>query len=309
MIKRRRPLILLLAGVSALAVAGFLLALASVFLSAASLASANRPHATAPVSAASAQPLRWSGIESPDRATYAANLRGIGCPEATINAILDARFPSPSLAPEPVPLNVAPVAIQPQSPVFTGAAVNAVAAPALQTTIASAPADAAAAVPSTSVAFSGAAVAPSRRAQAYSAAGMTPMARARAAMMGGSIGFVPAAESQPGNIGATNAVGETAATPDEQTITAPVGDNIAIPAAFQVPGPDEKLNDTQKAGQDQLQQQFVNQIGGPDQNPADRVYQQRWQTAQWKSDQQFRAFFGQQAWLDRQAQENKHKDD
>jgi len=51
-----------------------------------------------------------------------------------------------------------------------------------------------------------------------------------------------------------------------------------------------------------LQQSFVDAIGGPNQNPADPAYYQRWTAAQAKIDAQYRLLVGNQAFLVEQMQ-------
>ncbi|MBM3871240.1 MAG: hypothetical protein FJ392_09790, partial [Verrucomicrobia bacterium] len=48
----------------------------------------NLPTPPAAVAHTNPPPFRWSALESPDYATYAANLRAIGCPERTLRDIL-----------------------------------------------------------------------------------------------------------------------------------------------------------------------------------------------------------------------------
>ena len=66
------------------------------------------------------------------------------------------------------------------------------------------------------------------------------------------------------------------------------------------PSPSLNLNETQLAKLDALRQNFVDAIGGPNQNPSDPAYLQRWQTAQQMSDQQFILDFGTQAFMSQQ---------
>ena len=94
----------------------------------------------------------------------------------------------------------------------------------------------------------------------------------------------------------------------DQIITAPEGNNVSVPAAFQGADANANLSSAQKAQIDALQKQFVNDIGGATQDPSSSDYLARWQTAQWKSDQRYRLLFGQQALLQHQLQENLHND-
>lgn len=82
-------------------------------------------------------------------------------------------------------------------------------------------------------------------------------------------------------------------------IVAPAG-NVAIPVAFQPLPSDDEWTEVQRKQSTAVQEQFVRDIGGPDQDPASPEYAGRWRQAQWTADQQFRAMFGVQAFLQRQ---------
>jgi hypothetical protein len=58
-----------------------------------------------------------------------------------------------------------------------------------------------------------------------------------------------------------------------------------------------------KAAISQVQQQFVNDIGGPNQNPSDPAYLARWQSAQVKADETLRGLLGNQAYMAYQQQQ------
>jgi hypothetical protein len=57
------------------------------------------------------------------------------------------------------------------------------------------------------------------------------------------------------------------------------------------------LTDVQKQVLGQLQQQFLNEVGGPDQDPSDPAYLARWQAAQPKIDQSLKGLLGSQFYL------------
>lgn len=57
------------------------------------------------------------------------------------------------------------------------------------------------------------------------------------------------------------------------------------------------LGESAKAAIAQVQQQFVNDIGGPNQNPSDPAYLARWQSAQVKADETLRGLLGNQAYM------------
>ena len=57
------------------------------------------------------------------------------------------------------------------------------------------------------------------------------------------------------------------------------------------------FNDSQKAAVQQVQQQFVNDVGGPNQNPNDPDYLARWQKAQTDADDMLRGLLGSHAYM------------
>jgi hypothetical protein len=60
---------------------------------------------------------------------------------------------------------------------------------------------------------------------------------------------------------------------------------------------DPNLTEAQKAAVRQMQQQFVDAVGGPNQDPSDPNYAARWHTAQQDADEALRAQLGNQAYL------------
>ena len=79
--------------------------------------------------------------------------------------------------------------------------------------------------------------------------------------------------------------------------------HASYPAVFQSPVlNDSTLTPNQKAAVRQLQQQFVDAIGGANQDPGDPAYAARWQTAQQNADDALRAQLGTQAYLTYQQQ-------
>lgn len=71
-----------------------------------------------------------------------------------------------------------------------------------------------------------------------------------------------------------------------------------MPLAFLELPPDLAAARPQLAGAiANLQQDFVNAIGGPNQTPTDPAYYQRWVAAQKSSDEQYRLLVGNQAFL------------
>jgi hypothetical protein len=82
-------------------------------------------------------------------------------------------------------------------------------------------------------------------------------------------------------------------TPNETAASA-----AAYPLVFQKINMDALgLNADQKAAIGQVQQQFVNDIGGPNQNPDDPAYLTRWQKAQSDADDMVRGLLGNEAYM------------
>jgi hypothetical protein len=77
-----------------------------------------------------------------------------------------------------------------------------------------------------------------------------------------------------------------------------------IPLAFHDPPPAAAENPQIRAGLEELQQNFVEAIGGPNQDPADPEYLKRWITAQRQIDVQYRLLVGTQQFLVEQMQVN-----
>ena len=69
----------------------------------------------------------------------------------------------------------------------------------------------------------------------------------------------------------------------------------AIPVAFVDLSPELSPGEGQPAEIDFLRQQFVELMGGSDQDPASPEYRRRWDEAQRQIDEEFMAFFGQEA--------------
>jgi hypothetical protein len=67
--------------------------------------------------------------------------------------------------------------------------------------------------------------------------------------------------------------------------------------AFAAPGV-IKATPEQIASIEKIQQQFVKDVGGPNQDPTDPEYEQKWKSAQWVADQIYKAKFGWRAYND-----------
>jgi hypothetical protein len=304
----------------AMVLAGTALILAgtALFLNAASMRSVDGLRAAMPAAAMPAPALRWDQLESGNRRTYVANLRAIGCPESAIAAIINAAedpagaatsdkaiaaattlpqsriammsaagyAPAFNFQPPPPPIAAAP---QVASDVLIAPVSSGDGSPALLPRVAVRSAHTAALPDSASPRYPNAAARPA----AYMPAFATRLPPAGGADVSGGL------QPDPAGAPVANASG------NDQTITAPDG-NVAIPAAFQDASKDTKITASQKSQLDALQQKFVDQISTVSQDPSSPDYRKAWQTAQWQSDQEFRALFGYQAFLDRQYRENLH---
>ena len=67
---------------------------------------------------------------------------------------------------------------------------------------------------------------------------------------------------------------------------------VLVPLAFLPPHPDANLTAEQESVLDELSKEFIQAIGGADQNPNDPEYLKRWQKAQPEIDAQLHAMFG-----------------
>ncbi len=69
------------------------------------------------------------------------------------------------------------------------------------------------------------------------------------------------------------------------------------------PDPALKMNSQQLQQLDNLYQNFVDAVGGVNQDPSDPAYRRRWISAQQQSDEQYEAMFGIDAFNSMQFQE------
>jgi hypothetical protein len=70
---------------------------------------------------------------------------------------------------------------------------------------------------------------------------------------------------------------------------------VSTPLAFVDPSPDQVLTEEEVAKYDFLRREFVELLGGPNQDPSDPQYLSRWEYAQRRLDDEFRSFFGEEA--------------
>jgi hypothetical protein len=280
-------------------------------------------------------PLQWSQIESSDADRYAENLHAVGCPAPTIQAILGQTASGDSSA---APAATAQVPA-PAAPTVTAAAASAPApaspiSPQTQTFAERRAAALAAQAQRQSEAQSYAAAsnpAPSDAKPVQAA----PERSANATYSGES---VPASYAQEGDSGSASPGGYASAGTSNagpiQTIVAPDA-NSQIPAAFAETPPSSNPTAAQAHQLDGIQQQFASAVSGSnsgaDATSANAIPsgnggtaesstpttasnsptsttpanpKKAWQTATWLADQQYRAQFGTQAFLQHQEQAN-----
>jgi len=329
---RRLLLPIALAGTCLLSLGACALSLASLFV----LMSKHSGPAGAP-------PLRWSQIESSDSARYAENLRAIGCPAPTIQAIVgqtesenSPSNPSASTQADASPTPAAPAAVsidpalaaapaaQPQT--FAERRAAAIAAQAQR----QAEAQSYAAATNPAPVYTEAAQ-PAPVSTSFSNTESSTETDTSSAGYSGT--SAPTAYAQGGASGSSSSTGYAAAgtapAAPVQTIVAPDA-NSQIPAAFMDAPPSTHLNEAQAHQLDQIQQQFANTVSSstpqnsnPSQDPSSpsgsspatqpgqpapqSTAAKTWQSATSLSDQQFRTQFGDQAFLARQYQSNLHK--
>jgi len=249
-------------------------------------ASAPAEASAAPVASAEL----WSRLVSSDRNVTAANLRRIGCPEETIARIL---ADAPAIPAAPAARSMAETSSTPVVAPSAGTGVTP--APTMERLATITP------VPAPPMA------APVvRQIDPAVAAGMAAGKRLVAARLA-----TQATDSGREISGATNAAAAPAvdapvvsaptdlSVVDAPPIVAPAGD-VAIPVAFQPTPEDARMSEVQRSQLDAIQQTFVQNIGGENQDPYSPDYRQLWKKAQRLSDEQFRALFGQQAFNERQ---------
>ncbi len=73
---------------------------------------------------------------------------------------------------------------------------------------------------------------------------------------------------------------------------------VAVPLVYALADPASLgLDPARQAAVESLRDHFVTEVGGANQDPSDPAYLERWRTAQSRSDQSFKAFFGTSAFL------------
>ena len=112
------------------------------------------------------------------------------------------------------------------------------------------------------------------------------------------------AQQQSGDTPRTNILTQNSG-PDEAAQSKPV----KVPLAFTDPAATLNLNEGQQQQLANLQQDFINSVGGGNQNPNDPAYSAQWRAAQEYSDAMFKMTFGIQAFLLQQMNQNHNQGD
>lgn len=232
-----------------------------------------------PASIPKLSPLDWKQIDSPDFLTFIANLRAAGCPEATIRDIITGELTeiyaeqeqqTPAAATQPTNHTTPSPA-----PARTAAQIQAERDRAIAALLHPAPDESS---PQTTAAIifadapdAGGAVSP---ATTTAAVVETIPPRAR--------GPTYPAVAMHNTVPATSSAAQASAN----------GSALAAP----------QMSPQEQAMLDKINGDFVNAVGGPDQDPNDPAYQARWDAAQAESDAQYKKFFGGRAYVQKQIQ-------
>jgi hypothetical protein len=225
------------------------------------------------------QPFNWSQVESSDYRTYIANLRSIGCPEQTIRDIITADVDS-QYAPrrEQLEQERAGNAVVQRAAVESGLQDMRKAEASLITGLLEGPATA---VKTATVAAETLASGSVSRGPA--GATSMPLVSQNAA---------PSASTLTTR---TSAVALEAA-PSVSTRKAPPA-AISLPLVFQAVDPSVvNLNAQQTQAVNDLRQKFIEDVGGPNQDPNDPAYAKLWQASQPQADLDLRGMLGISAW-------------
>jgi hypothetical protein len=304
-----------------LGAAGFVLAVAALALDVVLLAKPGRSAEPSPVAAAASGVLHWNDLEPENPTAFAAHLRALGCPEATIARLCESSpedtQASVSAASEPARaegMAAAPAeedSLVTAAPVAATTSVPAPTAPAVQS-IGAIPAS------GTTVANTGTTTSQS---SGISSGTMHSGANARAHTR--NVGM----SAQPGAVAATGGgtvASAASAGSSDPVIVAPAGNDVKIPLVYQPADPNLTFNETQRSQWTRLQDQFANQVTASatpsatpqDGQPAASTSEasstpdaKTWKTAQVSNDEMFRILYGEDAWLRQQVQANLHKSD
>jgi hypothetical protein len=231
------------------------------------------------------KPFRWSQLESADYRTYVRNLRNSGCPEATVRAIVTAdvaavyRLKSHEIEQKLAALANGSWSVQLKSYDEQQA---------LKARLQKMPVE-----ENSEIAYLlGLASAPLSAATDASPTSMTtPAGMVADTVASPSSAATDAASASESTSAATEVATTSSPTPSGRNSWS--GKPIAYPLVFQKVDPASlNLNADQVQAVQNLQQSFVNQIGGQNQDPSDPAYRQRWQQAQMNTDNMLRDLLG-----------------
>ena len=220
----------------------------------------------------------WSQVESSDYRTYIANLRGIGCPEQTIRDIITADVDSQYASRrETIEQKLTGHAVAERPALENGLRAMRKEEASLIAELLGAPTSV---IGTPSVAADDPASASVRQ----EPAGTTVMRAIAQDVAASSFSLnTRSPDLAPG-------IGATASTPKASAA-------IPVPLVLQPIDPSVvRLNPEQAQAVDNLRQKFIDDVGGPNQDPNDPAYGQRWQTSQPQADLDLRGMIGIRAW-------------
>jgi len=241
------------------------------------------PKAVAP------QPFHWRQIDSADFPTFVSNLRSIGCPESIIRDIVQGEVTEIYVEKE----RAAVLAESPAKGRPGPRAANSTVVPTRQT-----PQEIRA-----------------ERDQTVAAL-LAPVSRTQIAQSQNELGLqsnsvptenvpsvsqaqtrpVPQAQSPVYPVFVSHKVGSTRATPGAYAAGATPGESGVSSNAAPVSAEEQAVLE-------RIQNNFVQAVGGADQDPNDPAYLERWQAAQEFSDAEYKKFFGGRAYVRRQMED------
>jgi len=225
------------------------------------------------------RPFNWSQLESSDYSTYIANLRSIGCPEQTIRDIITADVDS-QYAPrrEPLEQKLTGNASAKSGALESGLQKMRQEEASLITGLLGTPTTAA----KTSTVSAEALASDSVRQEPARAASML-------------LGSQNATPSMSTLNPRTSEVAVEAALSGSPRKAPPA--TISLPLVLQPVDPSGlNLNSQQAQVVSDLRQRFIEEVGGPYQDPNDPAYSQRWQASQPQADLDLRGMIGIRAW-------------
>jgi hypothetical protein len=226
-------------------------------------------------------PFNWSQVESSDYRTYIANLRSIGFPEQTIRDIITADVDS----------QYAPRRELLEQKLIGNAFAERV---GVETRLQEVRNEDASAV---NLLLGAPATAATTRPAAAAEGPFSGSARVEPAADTASMPVVTQ-DADPSAIPLNKRTSEVAleATPSRSLRQAPPA-AISLPLVFQDIDPSVlSLNAQQAQVVDDLRQKFIEAVGGPNQDPSDPAYSQRWQASQPQADLDLRGMIGISAW-------------